>query len=173
MDLTKLIPLPYRILIGAALFLGVVGGSFAFGYHSGKSKGQQIVTKYITKEVQVASDAKSDNADVNNAATVKYVDRIKVVHDINTVYVNVASNDVPAQNQLSNGWVYLHNQAANQLPIDPKLAADATPSGVMDNKALTTIADNYSNCEIDREKLRDLQQSIVDWTAAVNKDAKK
>jgi len=88
------------------------------------------------------------------------------------VYVNQAG-EVPAQHTLSNGWVYLHNQAALGLDADDNKVKDPSSSGVMDNEALSTVVENYTSChEKDTQiaSLRDYLHKMQDYVDKV-KDA--
>ena len=169
----NLIPLPYRILIGLILTIGLAGGSFYFGYNYGYKKAQLAISEFQVKKQDIAANIQKSGQGINDKHTIQFVDRIKVIHDKEYVYLTTAATKVPAQNQLSNGWVYLHDKSALGLTADPLLSSDPKASGVMDNKALETITKNYSSCDEDREQLKNLQQSIIEYNSLVKEANKK
>lgn len=170
--LKNLIPAPYRWLAGIVFTVALLGSVSYIAYNKGRAQADIQISAYKNKKADVAKELVDKNLEINDRIVIRYVDKIKVVHDKQVVYVNTASNLVPAQNDLSSGWVYTHNQAALGLDIVSDLARNPTSSGVKDNAALVTIAYNYTQCETDREQLRSLQAGISEWNAAVEASKK-
>lgn len=142
----------------AALFL-----SYQVGHYNGKKEGKKIseieLVKYNNKVLERYKQLLQEQQKIDTAVETVYVDKIKVVKEKEYVYVKQAAEDVPATFQLSAGWVYLHDQAASGADADPSRSSDATPSGVQDNQGIGIVVTNYSECRIDRERLKALQ----DW----------
>lgn len=165
----SMIPFPYKLLAGLALFAGV----FFFGYMRGSAAGKAEVAAFAQKATQRANDLEKKNNEISNKVQVKYVDRVNTIKEKQYVYVDTAKNVVPRQHDLSNGFVYTHDISATNGNADPTRAADASPSGVADNQALATVVTNYSICQQTKEQLIALQQWIRENQAAIDEVNKK
>lgn len=160
-----------NITIILAVILATIG-SYHYGHFVGKKEGKaiskQVITEYENKVLTLEMLLQAEQGKINTKIETVYVDRVKTVKEKEYVYVKQAAEDVPATFQLSAGWVYLHDAAAEGLDADSSLSADATPSGIQDNKGIGVIVTNYSECRIDRERLKALQ----DWVTQSIENAK-
>jgi hypothetical protein len=116
--------------------------------------------EYNAKIAKLLADLEIERANIKVEVVTKYVDRIKTVKEKEYVYVKFSENFVPDRNILSNGWVHVHDSAAEQLYADPAKAADATPSGIAANRAVRRVVQNYTMCEQNRQQLLSLQRWI-------------
>lgn len=137
----------------ASILMAVISGIYMFGFWMG----QQTM-----KEDYDALQAKFNNQSekVNTVVVTEYVDRIQEVVKWRTKNVELISV-VPVNNcELSDGWVHVHDSSAQASYAEASRAADATPSGVEANQALTTIVENYAVCQENAERLSALQSWV-------------
>lgn len=152
-------------LIGgtAAIALLSVGSIAVYskGYSAGEAVSAQVISTYETKIRDLSADLAKKQNTVTRDVVTKYVD--KVIYRDRIVYKNrdVVITSVPEQYTLSRGWVYAHNQSALGLPIDPALAADATPSETTDKEALSTIDKNNAEAIANADRLDALQEWVL------------
>ncbi len=167
-----MIPLPYKLLAGAALILGV----FVFGYMKGSAYAEAELQRFAAKNATLTADMEKKNSEISTQVVTQYVDRVNTIREKEYVYRDVAKTVVPSQSVLSNGWVFTHDISATGSNADATRSSDASPSGIKDNEALFTIIGNYSTCMQNAEQLRNLQQWINDNRQSIeelNKKAKK
>ncbi len=167
-----MIPLPYKLLAGAALILGV----FVFGYMKGSAYAEAELQRFAAKNATLTADMEKKNSEISTQVVTQYVDRVNTIREKEYVYRDVAKTVVPSQSVLSNGWVFTHDISATGGNADATRSSDASPSGIKDNEALFTIIGNYSTCMQNAEQLRNLQQWINDNKQSIdelNKKAKK
>jgi hypothetical protein len=167
-----MIPLPYKLLAGAALILGV----FVFGYMKGSAYAEAELQRFAAKNATLTADMEKKNSEISTQVVTQYVDRVNTIREKEYVYRDVAKTVVPSQSVLSNGWVFTHDISATGSDADATRSSDASPSGIKDNEALFTIIGNYSTCMQNAEQLRNLQQWINDNKQSIeelNKKAKK
>lgn len=169
-------------LIGilAATFLVCTAGAYGTGYiiglNKGKAEAELVIANFRADKAEQISKLNEKITDLNGKTTIEYVDRWNTIREKEYIDKGLAENVVPAQKDLSSGWVYLHDRAATSLPADPVLTADKEPSGVMDNTALSTIVSNYARCTQDQNTLISLQNWIEKYNSEVrntNKESKK
>ena len=161
----SMIPLPYKLLAGAAMLAGV----FFYGYMKGSAYAEAELARFSARAAEQVAELERENLEISNRVQVEYVDRVQTIREKEYVYVDTAQNTVVGQYDLSNGWVHTHDASASNDDADPARAADESPSGIIDNQALITIARNYAKCEANAEQLRQLQQWITDNKAAVDR----
>ena len=167
-----MIPLPYKLLAGAALLLGV----FVFGYMKGSAYAEAELQRFAAKNATLTADMEKKNSEISTQVVTQYVDRVNTIKEKEYVYRDVAKTVVPSQSVLSNGWVFTHDASATGSDADATRSSDASPSGIKDNEALFTIVSNYSRCMQNSEQLIGLQQWINDNKQSIeelNKKAKK
>jgi len=167
-----MIPLPYKLLAGAALILGV----FVFGYMKGSAYAEAELQRFAAKNATLTADMEKKNSEISTQVVTQYVDRVNTIREKEYVYRDVAKTVVPSQSVLSNGWVFTHDISATGSNADATRSSDASPSGIKDNEALFTIIGNYSTCMQNAEQLRNLQQWVNDNKQSIdelNKKAKK
>ena len=157
-----MIPLPYKLLAGAALMAGV----FFYGYMKGSAYADAELARFGQKNAELVADLEKKNTEITTQVVTEYVDRVQTIKEKEYVYRDIAQNVVPSQFTMSNGWVYTHDASARADNADPARASDETSSGIADTTALVGILGNYSRCQQNAEQLRQLQQWI-----ALNKDA--
>lgn len=165
----SMIPLPYKLLAGAALIAGV----FFYGYMKGSAYADAELARYGQKQAELVAELEKKNTEITTQVVTEYVDKVQVVKEKEYVYRDLAQNVVPSQFTLSNGWVYTHDASARANNADPSRASDETASGVADTAALVGIIGNYSRCQQNAEQLRQLQQWIILNKEAVDKVAQE
>ena len=165
----SMIPLPYKLMAAAALVIG----AFIFGYMKGSAYAEAELARFAAKKEAQVAQLEKKNAEISNKVVTEYVDRTNTIREKEYVYRDIAQKSVPAQSDLSNGWVYTHDISATSGDADASRASDATPSGIKDNEALFTIISNYSRCMQNNQQLTSLQQWILDNKRAVEEMAEK
>lgn len=165
-DKFKIIAMEFLVVI---LFTASAG---IYGYVKGSAAAEAELQKYRANAEKQISDLKSKNIELSNNIQVKYVDRVNTIHDMQVVYRDKLVNLGPGNN-VSNGWVEIHDASAKLRAPDMNLANDKSSSGISDNAALSTIVGNYSTCHETREQLSSLQQWIRDNKAAIDAANKK
>jgi hypothetical protein len=164
-----MIPLPYKLIAGVALLAGV----FFYGYMKGSAYAEAELARFSAEKSAQIAELERKNSEISNQVVTEYVDRVNTIREKEYVYLDAAKNSVPAQHNLSNGWVYTHDLSASSGNADPARASDASSSGIKDNTALLTIISNYATCQTNAEQLRQLQQWIIQNKAEVDKLAEE
>lgn len=165
----NLIPLPYRILSIVIFVLALGFGSYFYGYNSANNKNKLNKEIEISRKNLEVEKLKTSLAEAGNKVVVQYVDRWNIIKEKEVNNVQVAKGSVPSQYNLSNGWVYTHDAAANSDYADATRASDETASDVKDNQALATIVSNYAVCTQNANQLMALQQWINTQQSEINK----
>ena len=164
-----MIPLPYKLLAGAALMAGI----FVFGYMKGSAYAEAELARYSAQKSEQIAELERKNSAISTEVVTEYVDRTNTIREKEYVYLDAAKNTVPSQHVMSNGWVYTHDLSATSGDADSSRASDASPSGITDTTALVGIITNYSRCQQNAEQLRQLQQWIIQNKEAVDAMAKE
>ena len=165
-----LIPLPYKIL---AVVL-IVGGAFAAGYQKGMAGADAEINKFANENEELSLALKKEQAMIREVVKVEYVDKITRIKEKETKIVQAASDLVPGQFDLSNGWVHTHNAAASStIELNEALAAEPESSYVRDNIALQTITQNYSICLQNAQQLTSLQKYIIEVNKKIDEENAK
>jgi hypothetical protein len=167
-----MIPLPYKLLAGAALILGV----FVYGYMKGSAYAEAELQRFAAKASAQVAELEKKNSEISNNVVTEYVDRTNTIREKEYVYVDAAKNTVPSQSVMSNGWVFTHDISASASDADATRSSDASPSGIKDTDALIGIIRNYAICQSNSVQLTELQRWINENKAAIdelNKKAKK
>jgi len=160
-----MIPLPYKLLAGAALILGV----FVFGYMKGSAYAEAELQRFAANHSKVVADLEKKNSEISNTVVTEYVDRVNTIKEKEYVYRNLAQTSVPSQHDMSNGWVFTHDSSATASDADPTRSSDASPSGITDTTALLAIIGNYSRCQQNAQQLIALQKWIADNKTEVDR----
>ena len=165
------IPLPYKILI--MMFL--VGGAFGYGFRKGNERAEVEINKYANQVEQLKLDLEKEQNNIKEKVVTQFVDKVQIVKEKEYVLQQQATEAVPAQHDLSNGWVYIHNHStgAEAGVSDPTRAADGSSSGIKDNEALLTIISNYSTCLQNAQQLIGLQNWVSQTKKSVEESNKK
>ena len=146
------------ILIAAVALLLAVS---AISYNKGLSVSALEIEKYKNASLVLAKRLNEAQGKVNVRVVTEYQDRIQVVRETEYKNRDVIRTKVVGSNLLTKGWVYAYNQSVLGLPIDPNLAADATPASVSELEALAgTIAPNNAVALENRAQLEALQNWI-------------
>lgn len=159
----SMIPFPVKIMAIIFIVLGAAG----WGYMKGSAHAEIELANYQAKAEKQISDLKTENAKISDNVTTEFVDRVNTIHDKEVIYRDRLVNLGEGQNNLSNGWVELHDAAARLADPDAMLASDKSPSGVMDNAALSVVLTNYRVCHENKQQLISLQRWITDNRAAI------
>ena len=159
-----MIPFPVKILPIVFIVLGAAG----WGYMKGSAHAEIELANYQAKAEKQISELKTENTRISDNVTTEYVDRVNTIHDKEVIYRDRLVNLGEGQNNLSNGWVELHDAAARLADPDAVLASDKSPSGVMDNAALAVVLTNYRVCHENKQQLISLQRWITDNKAAID-----
>lgn len=160
-----MIPLPIKLM--AILF--IVLGAAGWGYMKGSAHAEIELANYQAKAEKQISNLKSENVRISDNVTTEYVDRTNTIRDTEIIYRDRLVGLGEGQNNLSNGWVELHDAAAKLANPDALLASDKSPSGIMDNSALAVVLTNYSVCHQNKQQLISLQSWITQNRAAIDK----
>ena len=158
-----MIPLPVKALAIVFIVLGAAG----WGYMKGSAHAEVELANYQAKAEKQISELKTENTRISDNVTTEYVDRVNTIHDKETIYRDRLVGLGEGQNNLSNGWVELHDAAAKLADPDAILASDKSPSGVMDNAALAVVLTNYRVAHENKQQLISLQKWITDNKAAI------
>lgn len=164
-----MIPFPVKIM--ALLFLLL--GAFGFGYMKGSAYAEAELQRFAAKAHEQIADLEKKNGEISNKVVTQYVDRVNTIKEKEYVYKDLAIKNVPAQHDLSNGWVYAHDASATGSDADAARSSDASPSGIKDNEALITIISNYNRCMQNNQQLIGLQKWIIDNKQAVDESNEK
>jgi hypothetical protein len=167
-----MIPLPYKLLAGAALILGV----FVFGYMKGSAYAEAELQRFAAKNATLTADMEKKNSEISTEVVTQYVDRTNTIKEKEYVYRDIVKESVPTQHVMSNGWVFTHDISATSSDADATRTSDASPSGITDTTALLAIIGNYSRCQQNAVQLTELQRWINENKTAIdelNKKAKK
>jgi len=160
-----MIPLPYKLLAGAALIIGV----FFYGYMKGSAYAEAELQRFSAKASTQVAELEKKNAEISNNVVTEYVDRTNTIREKEYVYIDTAKNIVPSQSVMSNGWVFTHDSSATASDADPTRASDASSSGITDTTALVGIITNYSRCQQNAQQLIALQKWIADNKTEVDR----
>jgi hypothetical protein len=164
-----MIPLPYKLLAGVALILGV----FVYGYMKGSAYADAELQRFAAKASTQVAELEKKNAEISNNVVTEYVDRTNTIREKEYVYVDAAKDSVPSQSVMSNGWVFTHDISASASDADATRSSDASPSGIKDTDALIGIIRNYAICQSNAVQLTELQRWINENKEAVDAMAKE
>jgi len=117
-----------------------------------------------------------EKANIKEKIVTQYVDRIVTVEKKRIVYVKLAADAVPAQCNISMGWINLYNASVLGQDADETKVKDPTPSGLMDNQVLQDVLDNNAACHANIAQIQALQTYSVqlkDLVQRLNSGAKK
>ena len=147
----------------------IVGGAFGYGFRKGNERAEVEINKYANQVEQLKLDLEKEQNNIKEKVVTQFVDKVKVVKEKEYVLQQQATEAVPAQHDLSNGGVYIHDHATSpdSSISDPTRAADGSSSGIKDNEALLTIISNYSTCLKTNQQLIGLQQWIIDTKQSI------
>lgn len=151
-----------KIAIGV-LFLSVsLIGTYTYGYVKGSAKSEVEIANYRAKAEKQISDLKTKSNKTNEKVVTQYVDRVRTVRDKEYVYRDNLVNLEESQNELSVGWVELHDSSALMIDPNTDLIKNNSTSDITDKEALNVIISNYARCHENTEQLIALQKWISD-----------
>ena len=165
----RMIPLPYKLLAGVALILGV----FVYGYMKGSAHAELELQRFAAKNATLTAEMEKKNSEISTEVVTQYVDRVNTIREKEYVYRDIAKTVVPSQSVLSNGWVFTHDISATGSDADATRSSDASPSGIKDTDALVGIIRNYAICQSNSVQLTELQRWINENKEAVDAMAKE
>lgn len=158
-----MIPFPVKALAIIFLILGAAG----WGYMKGTAQSEIELANYQAKAEKQISQLKTENTRISDNVTTEFVDRISTIHDKEVIYKDRIV-ELGGQNNMSNGWIELHDAAARLANPDATLASDRASSGIMDNSALAVVIGNYAICHENKQQLISLQKFIKDSQTAID-----
>jgi len=147
--------------LAVSALIAAVRISYQLGIEEGKSQESVRIEAYLDKIHSLQIDLEKERNNIKTKVVNEYVDKIKTIVKKEKEYVYQAINDVPAQCNLSTGWIMLHNAAAEGSDIDSTITANGSPSGIEDNSALAAVVSNYSICRENAQQLISLQEFII------------
>lgn len=159
--------IPFPVKIGVLLFLVI--GAAGWGYMKGANQAEVALANYKAEAEQQIRHLQDENIRISDNVQIKYVDRVNTIKEHEIVYKDVATNVLQPVNQVSNGFVELHDSSASHRLPDTNIVADSNASGVFDNTALGVVISNYAVCEQNKQQLIALQSWITQNQEAVNK----
>ena len=165
----SMIPLPYKLLAGAALLAGV----FFYGYMKGSAYAEAELARFSAEKSAQIVELEKKNTEISNNVVTEYVDRTNTIREKEYVYLDAVKNNVPNQSVMSNGWVYTHDISATSGDADSTRSSDASASTIKDTDALIGIIRNYAICQANAVQLIELQRWIIENKAAVDAMAKE
>lgn len=160
----NMIPFPVKIIAIIFIVLGAAG----WGYMKGSAHAEVELANYQAKAENQISELKTENTKISDNVTTEFVDRTNTIRDKEIIYRDRLVDLGKGTNNLSNGWVELHDAAAKLADPDAVLASDLSPSGIMDNAALTVVLTNYRVAHENKQQLISLQKWITDNKAAID-----
>ena len=164
-----MIPLPYKLLAGAALMAGI----FVFGYMKGSAYAEAELARFSAQKSEQIAELERKNSAISTEVVTEYVDRTNTIREKEYVYIDAAKDTVPNQSVMSNGWVFTHDISASASDADATRSSDASPSAVKDTDALIGIIRNYAICQSNSVQLVELQRWISENKMAVDAMAKE
>jgi len=165
----SMIPLPYKLLAGAALLAGV----FFYGYMKGSAYAEAELARFSAEKSAQIVELEKKNTEISNNVVTEYIDRTNTIREKEYVYLDAVKNNVPNQSVMSNGWVYTHDISATSGDADSTRSSDASASTIKDTDALIGIIRNYAICQSNAVQLIELQRWIIENKAAVDAMAKE
>ncbi len=112
----SMIPFPVKIMAIIFIVLGAAG----WGYMKGSAHAEVELANYQAKAEKQISELKTENTRISDNVTTEYVDRVNTIHDKEIIYRDRLVELGEGKNNLSNGWVELHDAAAK--PVKPAVA---------------------------------------------------
>lgn len=148
----------------AAIALAIFAAGGLTGWQVRSWKADHEAVKVLTRTVVVERKVR----EVVDHVVTRYVERAAQTRTIyQTITKEVPVYVTPETDRLfplPNGFVRLHDAAAQRSLPGPPALTDGEASGIAASAAATVIASNYEACYANREQLEALQQA---WLAAV------
>lgn len=146
--------IPWRVVGIFAVLLSVWGYGYYGGLTHERKKQQAIAVKQIA-DVLAEERARQD---VSAKVDTKHQAATEKVRTVTRTIIKVIRDEKPSADcNLSNGWVRLHNAAADGTLPDSTGVDHAKPSGITADLALETVAGNYGTCHEVRQIALDCQ----------------
>jgi hypothetical protein len=148
------------------LLLSIVGSTAYVSYNKGLNVSKLEIQSYKADVANLNSRLKTAQGKVDVKVITEYKDRInyvdRVTYKTKTVVETIIKDNMVPQFNLSKGWIYVYNQSALGLEVDPVLAADSTPSTVTEMQALAdTIVPNNGRYLSVKAQLEALQSWVT------------
>lgn len=166
----KILPFPYRIILGAVGAILTVGGIFLSGMNYQAKKELAAAEQFKQRIAQLELDLQRKKIEIVN----KYIDRIKTIEVEKQVYVEAVNEiftpEIINRFPISNGFVRLHDSSASGslLPSSAE-RVDGEASSITIARAAEVITENYTNCRANSVQLEALQEWIRSTQELINK----
>ena len=85
----RMIPLPYKLLAGVALILGV----FVYGYMKGSAHAELELQRFAAKNATLTADMEKKNSEISTEVVTQYVDRTNTIKE-KDVQRNIARENI-------------------------------------------------------------------------------
>lgn len=153
-----------KIMVGAAILAVLAGLVFAVhqvGYQKGHNESKVAIAKYEAGVQKLRADLAVERGKVDTKVVTQYLTKRETETVVEYRNRDVIRNAVVSRPEnLSQGWVYAHNQASKGQIVNFDLAKISTPSIVRDVDALDTIQQNYAIARRNKAKLDGLQSWV-------------
>jgi hypothetical protein len=141
-------------------------------YYAGK-KDERISNDLVKANIEKQlAEAKAKSANKTIQVVTEYVDRVKVIEKEKIVYQTkideVLNEEIVTKYPVPNGFIRLHNSAAEGSIPGGSRDTDEEPSPVKINQVTETVVDNYLMCRENTEQLVSLQSWIREQQVLFN-----
>ena len=166
----KLLPIPYRLILGVVGAILSIGGIFVSGMNHQAQKELAAAEQFKLRIAQLELDASEKKFEIVN----KYIDRIKTIEVEKQVYVEAVNEiftpEIINRFPISNGFVRLHDSSASGslLPSSAE-RIDGEASTITIARATEVIVENYTNCRANAVQLEALQEWVTSVQELTNK----
>lgn len=153
------------VVIGCAL-------TTFFIFYAGRSIEIDKFEKIVLKQEIELAELRERSKEVTVKIITKYVDKIKVIQKERVVYATktneILNTEIVNNYPVPNGFVRLHNSAAEgTIPEGPR-SSDEEASPFKINQVADTVIDNYLSCRENTEQLISLQQWVKEQEVLFN-----
>jgi hypothetical protein len=166
----KLLPIPYRFILGVVGAILSIVGIFVSGMNHQAKKEIAATEQFKLRIAQLELAAQEKKIEIVN----KYIDRIKTIEVEKQVYAEAVNEiftpEIINRFPISNGFVRLHNSSASGslLPSSAE-RIDGETSTITIARATEVIVENYTNCRANVIQLEALQDWIQSTQELINK----
>jgi hypothetical protein len=151
-------------LIGGGVLLLIVVALLGYGfyrvYNAGVNTAKVSISKYEKDIETLRRKLNEKDARTKERIITEYHEKVIYRTKVQVVNRDIITRIVPEQFNLSNGWVYAHDQASKGELIDESKAANATPSETSDKEALLVVTENYDGYNRTADQLEALQKYL-------------
>lgn len=152
-----------------SMIMAFLGFIFWLGQMAGEARMEQAIDQYKKQVESLNKDLEKERQNIKEVVVTEYVETIKYLDKVRVEY-QTQIVEVPSKCTVSQGWVYLHDQAALGVVSDPSLSSNSEDSGVKDTDALGVVTENYVACHKNSQQLTALL-SYIDQVEQVVEEA--